>query len=78
MGRRNTSSTKSGKYMNPTDQVRARLKNINVVIPLSFIFLILGEERGTKKGAKKEQKAKVMCGQAKFFVHMSVMPFYIE
>ena len=84
MGRRNTSSTKSGKYMNPTDQVRSCLfKHREGYICLSsfqfpihcilIIVLILGEERGTKEGAKKEQKAKVMCGKTNDVVLMSGM-----
>lgn len=66
MGRRSINTTKSGKYMNPTDQASKLQENKNIdfhKFQNKLFSLILGKE-ARKKELKKNKKQRQMVRQA--------------
>lgn len=60
MGRRSINTTKSGKYMNPTDQASKLIKLLifRKIFIILQILLILLRKGSSQKGAEEEQEAK--------------------
>lgn len=57
MGRRSINTTKSGKYMNPTDQASKYETKRRIICIIFEIYLILPRKGAAKEGAQEKQEA---------------------
>lgn len=62
MGGRNISTTKSGKFMNPTDQAR-KFFLVEFSVSINFIMFVFSGKEARKKELKKNKKQRLLVRQ---------------